>query len=43
MTLKLTSGTSIRLPRNAVAGSPNGPVTGLTAEQIEAAAKAATS
>lgn len=42
VTLKLTSGTSIRLPRNAVAGGPNGPVTGLTAEQIEAAAKAAT-
>ncbi|HEX8573699.1 MAG TPA: hypothetical protein VF759_13215 [Allosphingosinicella sp.] len=43
VTLKLASGTSIRLPRNAVAGSPNGPVTGMTAEQIEAAAKAATS
>ncbi|HYE27551.1 MAG TPA: hypothetical protein VEA61_04880 [Allosphingosinicella sp.] len=42
VTLKLTSGTSIRLPRNAVAAGPNGPVTGLTAEQIEAAAKAAT-
>ena len=43
VTVKLTSGTTIRLPRNAVAGSPNGPVTGMTAEQIEAAAKAATS
>ena len=43
VTLKLTSGTSIRLPRNAVAGGPNGPVTGLTAEQIEAAAKTASS
>ena len=43
VTVKLTSGTSIRLPRSAVAGSPNGPVTGMTAEQIEAAAKAATS
>jgi preprotein translocase subunit YajC len=43
VTVKLTSGTSIRLPRNAVAGSPNGPITGMTAEQIEAAAKAATS
>lgn len=42
ITLKLASGTSIRLPRNAVGGGPNGPVTGLTAEQIEAAAKAAT-
>ncbi|HEX6375063.1 MAG TPA: hypothetical protein VFZ91_05030 [Allosphingosinicella sp.] len=43
ITVKLTSGTSIRLPRNAVAGGPNGPVTGLTAEQIEAAAKAVSS
>lgn len=43
VTLKLTSGTSIRLPRNAVSGGPNGPVTGLTAAQIEAAAKAASS
>ncbi|HEX8223066.1 MAG TPA: hypothetical protein VF605_04520 [Allosphingosinicella sp.] len=41
VTVKLTSGTSIRLPRSAVAGGPNGPVTGMTAEQIEAAAKAA--
>jgi preprotein translocase subunit YajC len=41
VTLKLVSGTSIRLPRNAIAGSPSGPVTGMTAEQIEAAAKAA--
>ncbi|HEX8622974.1 MAG TPA: hypothetical protein VF718_13490 [Allosphingosinicella sp.] len=41
VTLKLASGTSIRLPRNAVAGGPDGPVTGMTAEQIEAAAKAA--
>jgi len=41
VTLKLASGTSIRLPRAAIAGSPNGPVTGMTAEQIEAAAKAA--
>ena len=41
VTLKLTSGTSIRLPRSAVAGGPDGPVTGMTAEQIEAAAKAA--
>ncbi|HEX8261731.1 MAG TPA: hypothetical protein VF547_02535 [Allosphingosinicella sp.] len=41
VTLKLISGTSIRLPRSAVAGGPNGPVTGMTAEQIEAAAKAA--
>jgi preprotein translocase subunit YajC len=41
VTLKLASGTSIRLPRSAIAGSPGGPVTGMTAEQIEAAAKAA--
>jgi preprotein translocase subunit YajC len=41
VTLKLASGTSIRLPRSAVAGGPDGPVTGMTAEQIEAAAKAA--
>jgi preprotein translocase subunit YajC len=41
VTVKLTSGTTIRLPRNAVAGGPDGPVTGMTAEQIEAAAKAA--
>jgi preprotein translocase subunit YajC len=41
VTLKLASGTSIRLPRNAIAGGPDGPVTGMTAEQIEAAAKAA--
>ncbi len=41
VTLKLASGTSIRLPRSAIAGGPNGPVTGMTAEQIEAAAKAA--
>jgi preprotein translocase subunit YajC len=41
VTLKLASGTSIRMPRAAIAGSPGGPVTGMTAEQIEAAAKAA--
>jgi preprotein translocase subunit YajC len=43
VTLKLASGASVRLPRNAVAGGPNGPVTSLTAEQIEAAAKGASS
>ena len=43
VTLKLASGASVRLPRNAVAGSPNGPITSLTAEQIEAAAKGASS
>jgi preprotein translocase subunit YajC len=41
VTLKLVSGTSIRLPRGAVAAGADGPVTGMTAEQIEAAAKAA--
>lgn len=41
LTLKLTSGKSIRLPRSAVGGGPNGPVIGLTAEEMEAAAKAA--
>lgn len=43
ITLKLASGASVRLPRNAVAGSPNGPVTSLTLEQLEAAAKGASS
>ena len=37
VTLKLASGTSIRLPRSAIAGGPDGPVTGMTAEQVEAA------
>jgi hypothetical protein len=41
VTLKLTSGKSVRLPRSAVGGGPNGPVIGLTAEEIEAAAKGA--
>ena len=43
VTLKLASGASVRLPRNAVAGGPTGPVTSLTADQIEAAAKGASS
>jgi hypothetical protein len=43
VTLKLASGASVRLPRNAVAGGPTGVVTSLTAEQIEAAAKGASS
>jgi len=43
VTLKLASGTSVRLPRAAVAGGAGGPVTSLTAEQLEAAAKGATS
>lgn len=41
VTLKLTSGKTIRLPRSAVGGSPSGPVMGLTAEQMEAAAESA--
>lgn len=41
VTLKLVSGKSIRLPRSAIGGSPNGPVMGMTAEEMEAAAKAA--
>ncbi len=41
VTLKLTSGKSIRLPRSAIGGGPDGPVMGMTAEEMEAAAKAA--
>ena len=41
VTLKLKSGVAVRLPRAAVAAGPNGVVTSLTAEQLEAAAKAA--
>jgi hypothetical protein len=41
VTLKLVSGKSIRLPRSAIGGGPNGPVMGMTAEEMEAAAKAA--
>jgi preprotein translocase subunit YajC len=43
VTLKLASGASVRLPRGAVAAGPDGPVTSLTADQIEAAAKGASS
>jgi preprotein translocase subunit YajC len=43
VTLKLASGTSVRLPRAAVTGGADGPVTSLTAEQLEAAAKGASS
>jgi preprotein translocase subunit YajC len=38
ITLKLASGKAVRLPRNAVGLGANGLVTGLTAEQLEAAA-----
>lgn len=41
VTLKLTSGKSVRLPRTAVGGGPDGPVIGLTAAEVEAAAKTA--
>jgi preprotein translocase subunit YajC len=43
VTLKLASGTSVRVPRAAVAVGPGGPVTSLTADQLEAAAKGASS
>ncbi|HEX8668392.1 MAG TPA: hypothetical protein VF727_08495 [Allosphingosinicella sp.] len=41
VTLKLASGTSVRLPRSAVAAGPNGVVSGATAAEIESAAKSA--
>ena len=40
VTVKLVSGTEVRLPRSAVAPGPNGAVVGDTAAQLEAAAKA---
>jgi len=40
VTVKLASGTAVRLPRAAVAPGPNGAVVGSTAAQLEAAAKA---
>jgi len=43
VTLKLASGASVRLPRNAVAAGAGGPVTSLTGDQLEAAAKGASS
>jgi len=39
VTLKLASGKSVRLPRNAIAGSANGAVIGITAAELEAQAK----
>ena len=42
VTLKLPSGASVRIPRNAVAATPTGVVTGATVAELEAAAKAAT-
>jgi hypothetical protein len=38
VTLKLTSGKSVRIPRSGIAGSANGAVIGMTAADIEAAA-----
>ena len=40
VTVKLVSGTELRLPRSAVAPGPNGGVVGNTAAQLEATAKA---
>jgi preprotein translocase subunit YajC len=42
VTLKLTSGKVVRLPRNAVAASATGGVIGMTAAELEAAAAQAT-
>jgi hypothetical protein len=41
VTLKLPSGATVRAPRTAFAGGPAGPVTSLTTDQLEAAAKGA--
>jgi preprotein translocase subunit YajC len=41
VTLKLASGTAVRLPRTALAAGPNGVVSGATAAELEAAAKGA--
>ncbi len=40
VTVKLTGGAAVRLPRTAVAAGPNGVVTSLTAAELEAAAGA---
>ena len=42
VTLKLTSGKSVRVPRNGLAGSADGLVIGMTAAQLDAAAGPAT-
>ena len=42
VTVKLTSGKLVRLPRSAIAPGPNGGVIGMTVAQLEAAAGAAT-
>lgn len=44
VTIKLDSGTLVRIPRSGIAGTPQGDaVIGLTADQLEAQASAATS
>jgi hypothetical protein len=44
VTIKLTSGESVRLPRSAVGAGPNGAVLGLSAEELkQLAAQADTS
>ncbi len=40
VTVKLTSGTLVRLPRSGIAPGPNGPVIGMTVAELEAAAGA---
>ena len=42
VTLKLTSGKSVRLARAAVAATPDGPIIGVTAAELETQAAAAT-
>jgi preprotein translocase subunit YajC len=42
VTVKLTSGTLVRVPRTGIAPGTNGVVVGATAAQLEASAKAAT-
>lgn len=42
VTVKLTSGKLVRLPRNAIAPGPNGGVIGMTVAELEAAAAQAT-
>jgi preprotein translocase subunit YajC len=39
VTLKLASGTSVRVPRSGIAAAADGLVVGMTAEQLEAAAR----
>lgn len=38
VTLKLVSGKMVKIPRSGIAGSPNGAVIGMTAEDLEATA-----